>query len=36
VPKYPYIIYFTVDEAAEIVGIVTIRHAARRREYQDA
>jgi plasmid stabilization system protein ParE len=33
VPKYPYIVYFTIDEAA---GIITIRHAARRRPYRDA
>lgn len=36
VPKYPYIVYFTVDDAAETIGIVTIRHGARRREHRDA
>jgi toxin ParE1/3/4 len=36
VPKYPYVVYFTIDEAGDVIGIITIRHAARRRPYRDA
>ena len=36
VRKYPYIVYFTVNETAGEVAILTIRHAARRREHSDA
>jgi toxin ParE1/3/4 len=34
--KYPYLVYYRVDEAAEEVIILTIRHASREREYEDA
>jgi len=34
--KYPYLVYYTVDEAAEEIVIITIRHPARRRNYEDA
>jgi len=34
--KYPYLVYYTVDEAVEEVVIITIRHPARRRTYEDA
>jgi plasmid stabilization system protein ParE len=34
--KYSYIIYYTVDEAADELAILSIRHSARRREYDDA
>ena len=34
--KYPYLVYYTVDEAAEEVIILTIQHPAREREYEDA
>ncbi|CAO4156528.1 type II toxin-antitoxin system RelE/ParE family toxin [Methylorubrum thiocyanatum] len=30
VPRLPYLIYYRVDEAADAVGVVTIRHTARR------
>jgi toxin ParE1/3/4 len=36
VRKYPYIVYFTVGEAAGEVAILTIRHSARRRDHSDA
>ena len=31
VPRLPYLVYYTIDEAADAVIIVTIRHAARYR-----
>ena len=34
-PKYRYLIYFTIDEGAEEIVILTIQHPARRREYQN-
>jgi toxin ParE1/3/4 len=34
--KYPYLIYYTVDEAAEEIVILTIQHPARAREQEDA
>lgn len=34
--KYPYLIYYTVDEEAEEVVILTIRHPSRGRDYSDA
>jgi toxin ParE1/3/4 len=33
--KYPYLVYYTVDEAAEEIVILTIRHPAREREHED-
>lgn len=33
--KYPYLIYYIIDMANENIAILTIRHAARDREYQD-
>lgn len=34
--KYPYLIYYTVDEEAEEVVILTVRHPSRDRDYSDA
>jgi plasmid stabilization system protein ParE len=34
--KYVYLVYYTVDEAAEEVVILNIKHPARRREHEDA
>jgi plasmid stabilization system protein ParE len=34
--KYPYLIYYSLDERAEEIAVITIQHAARRREHQDA
>jgi len=34
--KYPYLVYYRVDEAAEEVIILTIQHPAREREHEDA
>jgi|SRR5215211_1378460 len=33
--KYPYLVYYTVDEAAEQIVIITIQHPARERSYED-
>jgi addiction module RelE/StbE family toxin len=33
--KYSYLVYYTIDRAAEEVVILTIQHPARRREYAD-
>lgn len=33
--RYPYLIYYTLDREADEIIVITIRHAARRREYQD-
>ncbi len=34
--RYPYLVYYTVDEAAGEVIILTIQHPARDREHSDA
>jgi hypothetical protein len=34
--KYPYVVYYTVDEKSEEVIILTIQHPAQERNYQDA
>jgi plasmid stabilization system protein ParE len=34
--RYPYLVYYTVDEAAGEVVILTIQHPAREREHSDA
>ncbi len=31
VPRRPYLIYYQVDDSAECVTVITIRHAAQRR-----
>lgn len=36
VRKYPYNIYYRVDEAANEIVILNIRHAARKRTHRDA
>ncbi|MEX0591246.1 MAG: hypothetical protein WD207_09170 [Xanthobacteraceae bacterium] len=33
--KYPYLVYYTADEAAEEAVVLTIQHPAREREYTD-
>ncbi|RAI38065.1 type II toxin-antitoxin system RelE/ParE family toxin [Rhodoplanes roseus] len=33
--RYPYLVYYTVDEAAGETVILGIKHPARRREHQD-
>lgn len=35
VRKYPYLIYYIVDEAAGEVIILTVRHGARERGFED-
>ena len=35
VPRYGYLVYYTVDYPAEEVVILNVKHPARRREYQD-
>jgi toxin ParE1/3/4 len=34
--RYPYLVYYTVDDAAEEIIIVAIQHSAREREHVDA
>jgi toxin ParE1/3/4 len=34
--KYPYVVYYTVDEKSEEVIVLTIQHPARERNYEDA
>jgi toxin ParE1/3/4 len=34
--KYPYLVYYRVDEAAEEIIILAIQHPAREREHEDA
>ena len=33
--KYPYLVYYSLDQSAGEIIILTIRHAAREREYED-
>jgi plasmid stabilization system protein ParE len=33
---YPYLVYYTADEAAEEIIIIAIQHSAREREHADA
>jgi plasmid stabilization system protein ParE len=35
VRKYKYLIYYTLDEAAEEIVIITIQHGAKEREFAD-
>ena len=34
-PRYRYLVYYTIDEEAEEIVILTIQHPARSREYRD-
>ncbi|MBZ0139470.1 MAG: type II toxin-antitoxin system RelE/ParE family toxin [Pseudorhodoplanes sp.] len=34
--RYPYLIYYTVDDAVDEIVIITIQHPAREREHSDA
>jgi toxin ParE1/3/4 len=34
--KYVYIVYYLVDEAADEIVILNVKHPARRREHEDA
>jgi hypothetical protein len=34
--KYAYLVYYTVDEAAEEIVILNVKHPARTREYEIA
>jgi toxin ParE1/3/4 len=34
--RYPYLAYYTVDEAAEEIIVIAIQHSARDREHADA
>lgn len=34
--RYPYLVYYSVDETSEEIVIITIQHPARRREHTDA
>jgi toxin ParE1/3/4 len=33
--RYPYLVYYTADEANEEIVILTIRHPAQEREHED-
>jgi toxin ParE1/3/4 len=33
--RYPYLVYFKVDEKAQAVLILSVQHAARERQYRD-
>ena len=34
--RYPYLVYYIVDEASEEIVIIAIQHPAREREHSDA
>ena len=34
--KYAYIVYYTVDDSAEEIVILNVKHPAQRREHEDA
>jgi toxin ParE1/3/4 len=34
--RYPYLVYYTIDEASEEIVIIAIQHPAREREGSDA
>lgn len=34
--KYPYLVYYAVDEPSDELVVLTIQHPAREREYADA
>jgi toxin ParE1/3/4 len=34
--RYPYLVYYTVDDEAEEIVILSIQHPAREREHSDA
>lgn len=34
--KYSYLVYYFIDEAADEIVILNVKHPARRREYEDA
>jgi addiction module RelE/StbE family toxin len=33
--RYPYLVYYVIDESADEIIILTIRHPAREREHED-
>ncbi|HXX04649.1 MAG TPA: type II toxin-antitoxin system RelE/ParE family toxin [Xanthobacteraceae bacterium] len=33
--KYAYLIYYTVDHAAEEIVVLSVKHSARRRDHED-
>jgi toxin ParE1/3/4 len=34
--RYPYLVYYTIDDAADEIVILAIRHPAQEREHSDA
>jgi len=34
--QYAYLVYYTVDDAAEEIIILSVKHPAQRREHEDA
>ena len=35
-PHYSYLVYYTIDEAAEAITIISVKHYAQRREHEDS
>jgi addiction module RelE/StbE family toxin len=35
-PKYAYLVYYTVDESVDEIVVVSVKHPARERDYEDA
>lgn len=36
VPRYPYLVYYVADTVRDEIVVLTIQHAAREREHEDA
>jgi toxin ParE1/3/4 len=36
VRRYPYLVYYRIDEEAEEIVVLTVQHSARRRPFRDA
>jgi plasmid stabilization system protein ParE len=36
VRRYPYLVYYRIDEAAGEILVLTVEHSARRRAFRDA
>ena len=34
--RYPYLVFYTIDDVAEEIVVLSIQHPAREREYSDA
>jgi toxin ParE1/3/4 len=36
IPRYAYLIYYAVDDAAEEIIVLSVKHSAQKRDHQDA